>query len=132
MQEANRTLKNIFTTKSDLAIPQKNYILRLRQKAEQYKARITILDKQKELAESILGKRKRVESETRLFLKRQHLVSQEKIVKKIKAHEMMIESRGKKRVKRTTKKVTHTVEIEEEEEQEVDIFDSIVVKPYAE
>ena len=132
MQEANRTLKNIFTTKSDLATPQKNYILRLRQKAEQYKARIAILNKQKELTENIFDKRKRVKNETQLFLKRQHLVSQLEIVKKIEAHEMMIESRGKKRVKRTTKKVTHTVEIEEEEEQEVDIFDSIVVKPYAE
>ena len=130
MQKANRVLKDMFTSNSDLATPQQNYILRLGQKAEQYKARIAILDKQKEAAESVLNKRKRVESGTRLFLKGQHLVSQEEIVRKIEAHEMMVGSRRKKKVKKTTKKVTDTVEFEESEEEEAEMFEAIVVEPY--
>jgi len=51
-------------------------------------------------------------------------------VEKIETHEMVIRSRGKK-VKRTIKKATDTVEIEEEE-QEVGLFDSILVEPYPE
>ena len=132
MQEVNQALKNMFMSNSDLATPQKNYILRLGRKAEQYKARIAILDKQKEATESILSGRKRAESGSRLFLKGQHFVSQEGIVEKIETHEIMIVSREKKKAKRIIKQVTDTIEIEEEEEQEIELFDSIVIEPYRE
>ena len=132
MREANQQLKDIFMSNSDLATPQKNYILRLGRKAEQYQASIAILDKQKTVAEGILSRRKRAESGTRLFLRGQHFVSQLGVVEKIENHELIMTSQGKKKVKRTTKKATDTVEIEGEEEQELEVFDSIVVEPYHE
>ena len=51
---------------------------------------------------------------------------------KIENHKMIIVSRGKKKVKRTTKKATDTIEIEGKEEQELEVFGSIIVEPYHE
>ena len=132
MHEANEVLKELLSSNSTLATPQRKYIVRLGEKAEQYRARITILDKQKETAEGILSGRKRAESGTRLFLKGQHFVSQEGIVEKIEAHEMGIESRKQKRAKKTNKNTEKTVEIEDEDEQELVEYDCIEVEPYRE
>src|SRR5579859_180414 len=131
-KEANQQLKDIFISNSELATPQKIYILQMGQKVEQYQARIAILDAQKTAAEGILSGRKRAESGTQLFLKGKHFVSQPEVVEKIENHEMMIASRAKKRVKRTIKKATDTAEIEGEEEHELEEIASTVVEPYNE
>ena len=101
-------------------------------KAEQYKARIAILEQDKSRAEDILSKRKRSESGTWMFLRGQHFVSWEEVVGKIENHEMIIAGHKRKMAKRTTKKEMNTDETEGEEEQEVELLDSIVVEPYSE
>ena len=90
------------------------------------------MDKQKTAAEGVLSGSQREKSGTQLLLRGQHFILQLGVVKKIENHKMIIVSRGKKKVKRTTKKATDTIEIEGKEEQELEVFDSIMVEPYHE
>lgn len=126
MQHANQVLKNKFTGTEGLNSPEKNYVIRLGNKVEQYKMRITILEKQKKHAEGILASRKRVESGVRKFLKGQHLVTSENIYENVWDHEIVIESRKQKKVKRTSKNTTDKVEVELEDEQDLEVYDSTV------
>ena len=59
IHDANQTLKVLFTEDSAFHTPEKNYILRLGQKAEGLQARVTILQQQKKLFKS--GRRVSIE-----------------------------------------------------------------------
>jgi DDE superfamily endonuclease/Tc5 transposase DNA-binding domain/helix-turn-helix, Psq domain len=129
MHNANKALRTKLTDNSVLATPEKQYILRLGTKVEQYKSRINILEKEKRNAEAVLSARKRAESGVRQILKGQHVVTVDSIYDKVREHEMMIEERKKKRVKRTPKNGVDVLQREPDDEQHLEIYHSISADP---
>jgi hypothetical protein len=127
MQHANNVLKEKFRSDTSLNSPEKNYVMRLGRKAEQYKARIAVLEKQKKHAEDVLSKRKRAESGVRKFLKGQHLVTLENIYENVRDHEKVVESRKKKTGKNTSKNITDGDNMELEDEQHIEVPDSSMI-----
>ena len=90
---------------SDLNSSQKGYVKRLSQKAESYKARIIMLEKQIEAAQGVLSSRKNVETGVRQYFRGRHLLSADNIYEKVSNHEKIIEERKNKKQRKSTMQV---------------------------
>ena len=119
IHDANQALKVLFTEDSALHTPEKNYILRLGQKAEGLQARVTVLQQQKKLFKS--GRRVSIEGK--------HLLTAEDVYQNVMKADMRIAMR-KNKGKSVHKKVTPAVETSSEDEMDIEILDSIEVRPY--
>lgn len=65
-------------------------------------------------------------------MKAQHFVSQKEIIENIKNYKIIIVGERVKKIKKIMKKEMNVGKSEQEEEQEVELFDSIVLEPYPE
>lgn len=106
MYEANKALQMALNSSSALDSSQKDYVRRLGQKAESYKARIIMLEKRIETAQGVLSARKKVETGVRQYFKGKHLLSAGDIYEKVASHEKIIEERKNKKQRKTTTQAT--------------------------
>jgi hypothetical protein len=96
IHNANQALHILFKKDSVLHSPEKNYIIRLDQKAERLQVRVALLQEQKKRSEEILSARRVMKSGRRLSVEGQHLLTTETVYEKVKNAEIMIEERKKK------------------------------------
>lgn len=130
MHNANQALQATLATNSALKTPEKEYIVRLGRKAEAWKARMTMLDKEKTEARAVLAARRTIENGRRKSLQGRHLISTEEIYEDVMAAEKVTAERKTKRAKSTTAKSAGTLENQEKEEKRIEIFDCITVERY--
>ena len=129
IHDANQALKVLFTEDSALHTPEKNYILQLGQKAEGLQARVTVLQQQKKQSESVLSARRVFKSGRRVSIEGKHLLTAEDVYQNVMKADMRIAMR-KNKGKSVHKKVTPAVETSSEDEMDIEILDSIEVRPY--
>jgi len=129
MHNANQTLKTRFTETSVLHTPEKNYILRLGQKAEGLQACVTVLQERNKQNEQVLSARKVFKSGRRLSIEGKHLLTAEDVYDDVREADLRIEER-KNKTKPKCKKTTLAVETLPEVRVEVEILDSIEVMMY--
>jgi hypothetical protein len=111
MFEANKELKALLNKDCSLNSPVKRYVNRLSKKAESWKARLAIVEKEKKDAQAVLGARKKVESKKRMFFKGKHLYTTEDIYQKVADAEKITEERRNKKQKTTVSQSTVSNEI---------------------
>lgn len=130
MHDANQTLQALFDQNSILHTPEKKYIVRLGQKAEGWKMRVAILEKQKRDAETVLSARRTLKSGRRLSVEGKHLLTTEDVYQSVNQAEMKTAEMKKKRGKKGDKKSMQVSEDETIAKEEVEALDSSRVEPY--
>lgn len=75
MHEANQVLKQRFTENSVLNTPEKNYIVRLGQKAERLQARVTVLLERNKQNKEMLAARNACKSGRRVSIEGNHFLT---------------------------------------------------------
>jgi len=128
MHQANKELQGLLNTDSVLNSSQKRYISRLGQKAENYKARVIMLEKRVKDAQDVLSSRKRVDTGVRQYLRGKHVFTAEDVYEKVSNHEKIIEERKNKKQKKTVTQSAKEVQSQAEDTSTIEIYDRPVVE----
>jgi len=128
MHTANNTLRTLFTQNAPLHTPERNYIVRLGQKAEGLQARVTVLEQQKQQSESVLSARKAFKSGRRLSIEGKHLLMIEEVYQSVAEAEMRtVERKNKGQPRRN--KAPRVADTSSANEVEVEVLDCITIEP---
>ena len=128
MHEANKALNEVLNSSASLNSPQKGYLKRLSQKAENYKARIIMLEKRIEAAKGVLSERKRVETGTRQFFRGKHLLTAEDIYEQVANHERIVQERKNKRRRKPAPQASQESQKEVDDASISEIYDNSVIE----
>jgi len=95
MHNANQTLKTQFTETSVIHTLEKNYILRLGQKAKRLQARTTVLQERNKKNEQVLSTRKVFKSGRRLSIEGKHLLTAKEVYDDVMEADLRIDGTQK-------------------------------------
>lgn len=130
MHEANKALQVLVNKNAPLNSPEKKYINRLGRKAERWQAHVAVLQTQQKQHETVMSTRRVCKSGRRVAVEGRHLLTAGNVYEDVRDAEIEIEKRKNKQRRGAKRKATKIQETSSEDEDEVEILDSIEVQPY--
>ena len=130
MHEANKVLQMLINGNALLNSSEKKYINRLSQKAEQWQACVAVLQMQKKQHETVMSTRRVCKSERWVAVKGKHLLTARNVYEDVRDAKIEIEKRKNKQWRGVKRKATKTEKTSSEDEEQVEILNSIEVQPY--